>query len=183
MITGWEGELVRLVPIDMDRHLDNATRWINDPVVTHHLVWGDFPMTKLAEKGWFEERSKQHDHEVTFAIETLGGEHIGFTGIFDIQWRHGYGETGTMIGDKEAWGKGYGSDAAKVRTRYAFEVLGLRMLYSGVFESNEGSLRMLKKAGYVECGRRPKRFWKRGKYVDEILLCADREVWRENNTL
>src|ERR1044072_2746781 len=121
MSNGWEGDLVRLVPLDADRHLDNATRWINDPEVSRYLAFGDFPMTKLAEREWFEDKSKNKHHEVTFAIETLGGEHIGFTGIFDIEWRHGYGETGTMIGDKASWGKGYGSDSAKTRTRYAFE--------------------------------------------------------------
>src|SRR5579862_2351773 len=137
MNCGWEGEISRLVPIDIELHLENATRWVNDPEVTRYLIAGDFPMTKLAEREWMERQCKDKESSVTFAIETSEGKHIGFWGIFDIHWRHGTAITGSMIGDKEAWGKGYGSDSARTRSRYAFEVLGLRMLYSGVFEGNE----------------------------------------------
>jgi RimJ/RimL family protein N-acetyltransferase len=175
---GWKGELVRLVPIDPDKHFENAVAWINDPEVTHNILFGDFPMTKLAEREWFDEKSKNKDSEVTFAIETLGGKHIGFSGIFDIHWRYGTANTGTLIGDQDSWGKGFGTDAARTRNRYAFEVLGIRMLYSDVFEGNTRSLGMLKRAGYMECGRRPRRIWKRGAYVDEILLYLDRESWQ-----
>ncbi len=34
MAFGWEGALVRLVPLDKDKHLANAMRWLNDPDVT-----------------------------------------------------------------------------------------------------------------------------------------------------
>lgn len=167
---GWEGELVRLTPLDVDKHLENAFRWMNDPEVTRNLLVGDLPMTRLAEREWFERNSKASDDNVAFAIETLEGEHIGFSGMHRINWRDGVATTGTVIGAVGQWGRGFGSDAARVRTRYAFEVLGLRYLVSAVLEGNERSLGMLKKAGYVECGRYPKRIWKRGRYVDEILL-------------
>ena len=174
---GWEGELVRLVPLDREKHLDNAQRWVNDPEITHNLLIGDFPMTKLAEAEWFDRMSQRGEKEVALAIELLSGEHIGFSGIHAINWKDSTAITGTLIGVQDQWGKGYGSDAARVRTRYAFEVLGLRYLISAVLEGNDRSLAMLKKAGYVECGRYPKRIWKRGRYVDEILLYMTREMW------
>lgn len=174
---GWEGKLVRLAPIDIEKHLDHAVRWINDVEVTQHLIVGDFPMTKLGEREWLENNGKPQDGAATFAIETLDGKHIGFSGIFDIHWRHGTANTGTMIGDKSEWGRGFGTDAARARNAYAFHDLGLRMLYSSVFVGNERSLRMLTKAGYRECGRYPQKVWKRGAYVDEILMYLDRETW------
>jgi RimJ/RimL family protein N-acetyltransferase len=176
---GWEGELVRLVPLDREKHLDNAQRWVNDPEITHNLLIGDFPMTKLAEEDWFNKASQRDEKEISFAIELLSGEHIGFSGMHSIHWKDSSALTGTLIGARDQWGKGYGSDAARVRTRYAFEVLGLRYLISAVLEGNDRSLGMLKKAGYVECGRYPKRIWKRGRYVDEILLYMTREMWIE----
>src|SRR5438045_9048388 len=106
MAYDWEGELVRLAPLDPEKHFDNAVAWINDPEVTNTIVFGDFPMTRLAEREWFDNRSKNSETEVTFAIEMLDGRHIGFSGIFEIQWRHGTAMTGTMLGDKESWGKG-----------------------------------------------------------------------------
>jgi RimJ/RimL family protein N-acetyltransferase len=62
-----------------------------------------------------------------------------------------------------------------VRARYAFEVLGLRLLLSEVMDGNLASLRMLEKAGYREVGRLPRRHWKRGAFRDAILLALERE--------
>ena len=174
---GWEGKLVRLAPVDLDKHLVNAQKWINDPEVTQHLAPGDFPMSMIAEREWMEKAAKGNETEAFFAIELLSGEHIGFTSIFQIDWKNGSGITGSMIGDKNYWSRGFGTDAALVRTTYAFEVICLRYLISATIEGNERSLRMLKKVGYVECGKYPKRIWKRGRFVDENLLYLTKEIW------
>lgn len=170
---------MRLVPIDKERHLENAVRWMNDPEITQNLLMGDLPITRLAEDEWFERNSKANETNVAFAIELLSGEHIGFSGVHNINWKNRSALTGTVIGLQNHWGKGCGTDAARVRTRYCFDVLGLRYLTSAVLEGNERSLRMLQKTGYVECGRYPKMLWKRGRFVDEILLYMTREMWSE----
>ncbi len=77
-----------------------------------------------------------------------------------------------MIGRKDLWSKGLGGDAVKVRNRYAFDVLGLRLLIATVIADNARSLAMLAKAGYQEVGRVPERYWKRGAYRDQILLAV-----------
>ena len=176
MAYGYEGKLVRLVPLDIDRHLDNACRWVNDPEITHHLCIGHYPMTKLAERDWFESRSRTTD-DFSFAIETLDGMHIGFSGLHQIDYRNGVAHTGTFIGIKDEWGKGFGTDSVKVRSRYAFEVLGLRLLLSAVFEGNDRSLKMQTKAGYKIAGTIPDRWWKNGCYRDEIMTYLTREDW------
>ncbi len=177
MAHGWEGEKVRLVPIDTDRMLDNYVRWLNDPEVTQFLLIGDHPLTRLAEREWLEKSERGTDADVVFAIETLDGRHIGTSGIHEIDYRHGTASTGSFIGEMALWGQGYGTDAARVRARYCFEVLGLRMLKSSTLEGNERSLRMQKAAGGEVIGTWPKRYWKRGQWRDEILLCFTRERW------
>jgi RimJ/RimL family protein N-acetyltransferase len=178
MSFGWEGELVRLVPLEKERHLDNFVRWINDPEVTEWLLKGDFPMSRLAEESWFDAAAKGGGEHIVFAIELLDGTHIGSSGIHFIDFRHGAAKTGSLIGAKEHWGKGCGTDAARVRARYCFDVLGLRLLTSGYLDGNERSVRMQQKTGYVECGRIPKRYWKRGAYRDLVMTFLDRERWR-----
>ncbi|MBC7931640.1 MAG: GNAT family N-acetyltransferase [Rubrivivax sp.] len=178
MAYGWEGEKVRLVPLDKEKHAENIVAWLNDPDVTAWTLSGDTPLTRLAE-GEFLDRmcasAGAHPPEILFAVETLeDGRHIGIAGLHRIEYRHGVAITGTIIGAVEFRGKGYGTDAARVRTRYAFEVLGLRMLMSEVFTENEASLRMLVRAGYREVGRIPRRHWKRGAYRDVALLVAER---------
>jgi hypothetical protein len=41
MAYGWEGEKVRLVPLDKERHAENRFAWLNDPEVTVWTLTGD----------------------------------------------------------------------------------------------------------------------------------------------
>jgi RimJ/RimL family protein N-acetyltransferase len=173
---GWEGDKVKLVPLDKARHLENALAWLNDPEITAWTLVGDWPVGRLAEEDWFDKMTRQPpiglEDAVTFAVETLSGNHVGFSGLHFIDWRNRVATTGTILG-RSFWRKGYGSDAARVRNRYAFEALGLRMLLSEVMVDNVGSLRMLQNAGYKEVGRIPRRIWKRGAWRDVAMMCLE----------
>jgi ribosomal-protein-alanine N-acetyltransferase len=180
MAFGWVGEKVRLVPLERERHFDNCVRWMNDPEVTNWTIMGDLPLTRVQEEGFFKKVESGAEDMVVFAIELLETEeHIGVTGVHDIRYRHGTAETGTLIGRKALHGRGLGTDTVAVRTRYAFEVLGLRLLTTHVMAGNEASLRALLKNGYQQCGVLPEWFWKRGAFHDAILLSLRREDWRK----
>ncbi len=176
MVRGWEGEKVRLVPLDKERHFDNAVLWLNDPDLTRWLLVGDFPISRLKEEEWFAKMMQGSETEIGFAVETLSGEHVGFSGIHRIQWQHRTGVTGTLIAPEANWGKGYGADSIRVRTRYAFEVLGLRLLLSEALQGHERSIRALTKAGYQRAGVLPGRYWKRGAFRDALLLYKPRDI-------
>ena len=175
---GWCGDRVRLVPLDEERHFENCVRWMNDPEMTRWTLRGDFPVTALSQREFFRRYSQDSETDVVHAVETLDGEHVGVSGIHAIEWRHGTGMTGTLIGVRDRWGQGLGGDAIRTRSRYAFEVLGLRLLLSEVMAGNEASERALRRAGYVEVGRIPARWWKRGAHRDAIQLCLDEPGWR-----
>jgi hypothetical protein len=72
MAYGYEGEKVRLVPLDFDRHFANLVRWVNDPVVTEWLLVGDYPITARSERDWFDEASQNKPNEVHFAESSRG---------------------------------------------------------------------------------------------------------------
>ncbi len=180
MAFGWQGAKVRLVPLEKERHFENAVRWLNDPEITKWTLVGDFPLTRLQEQEFFERmaRATEQQTDLGFAIETLEEEHIGFAGLHAISYRHGVATSGTIIGRPQLWNRGYGSDAIAVRSRFVFEVLGLRMVMSEVMAENLGSLRALLKNGYREYGRIPGRTWKRGAYRDSVYLVLTREEWQ-----
>jgi RimJ/RimL family protein N-acetyltransferase len=64
----------------------------------------------------------------------------------------------------------------RTRARYAFEVLGLRLLLTEVLADNAASLRALARGGYREVGRFPRRFWKRGAFRDAVYLALERDA-------
>lgn len=172
---GWEGDKVRLVPLDRDKHLGNALKWFNDPEVTRWLETGDWPLTRGAEEEFFSAAERAGKGSVQFAVESLQGEHVGFSGLRSIDWQSRVAVSGSVIGRKDMWNKGIGGDAMRVRNHYAFEVLGLRLLIATVIADNAASLAMLAKAGYEEVGRVPERYWKRGAYRDQIILALHRD--------
>lgn len=165
-IIGLRGAKVALVPPDKSLHLDNALRWMNDPEVVQYLLLTT-GVTRGMEEEWFE-RVQKRDTDFAWAILDEQRRHVGFTGIHAIQWRLRWARTGTVIGAKDTWRKGYGTDAMQVRTRFAFETLGLHRLESEARVDNIGSQRALEKTGYRREGiARKKLFWS-GQWYDTV---------------
>ena len=177
MAFGIEGKLIRLVPLDWDRHGENAYRWVNDPEMTATLLIGDEPLTLIEERAWFESMSSSRT-DVCYAIETLDGRHVGMSALHEVNHRRGTALTGSFIGSLQDRGKGYGAEAVALRTAYAFQTLNLRILYSAYLDGNEASRRMQERVGYKVWGVREQAYWKRGRYVDvhETRLFASE--WR-----
>jgi len=91
--------------------------------------------------------SPQH----TFAIE-FNGEFAGSIGL--VKQNDVYrltAEIGYWLGEP-FWGQGITTKAVKLITEYGFKQLGLIRIYSGVFDFNKASQRVLEKAGFMlEC--------------------------------
>lgn len=57
------------------------------------------------------------------------------------------GEIGYWIGERY-WGNGYGTEAVKLLTHFAFRELQLLRVFASVFSGNKASMRILEKANY-----------------------------------
>lgn len=74
-----------------------------------------------------------------------------------------------MIGEREVWGKGYGTDAIRTRNRFAFEQVGLHRIEGRTFEFNRAMQRVYEKCEYHREGVQRKRLWRNGRWWDMIL--------------
>ena len=54
------------------------------------------------------------------------------------------------IGEKDQWGRGYGTDAIRTLTRFGFEEEGTDLIFGLAYDYNPRSRRAFEKAGYVE---------------------------------
>lgn len=61
-------------------------------------------------------------------------------------------EFGIVIGDKNLWGHGYGSEATRLILEYGFKHLKLHRIQLGVLDFNERALHMYRKLGFIEEG-------------------------------
>jgi len=168
------GKKTILRPIE-ESDLPLCVKWMNDPEVTHFLK-ARMPIMLIAEKKWFEKLADSEDN-VILAITTLDGRCIGVMGIHRIDWVNRTATTGAFIGEKQYWGKGYGTDAKMVLLKYAFDTLGLRKMCSRVYDFNARSLAYSKHCGYTEEGRLKKHVFRDGEYYDVVVLGLFREDW------
>jgi RimJ/RimL family protein N-acetyltransferase len=165
-IIGLKGDRVRLVPPDRALHLENALVWMNDPEVTATLKF-NLGMTRRQEEAFFDRIETNRETDFVWAILDESEAHIGFIGLHGINWRHRRGTGGLVIGAREAWGKGYASDAVRVRTRFAFERLGLHRIDGHSY--NPAMIRVYEKCGYRREGTARKFFFRDGRWHDAAI--------------
>lgn len=71
------------------------------------------------------------------------------------------------------WGCGLMTEAVKTISRYAFNRLQLKRIVSRVFANNEGSVRVLEKAGFHREGTFRKAVLKNNQYIDQLQFALD----------
>lgn len=111
-----------------------------------------------------------------FAIETLGGKHIGNCMYYDIDAARGEAELGIMIGDRDYWGQGYGTDAVTTLLDHVFSTTRLNRIYLNTLDWNIRAQRCFGKCGFVpvdQAKRRNRHF---------VLMEIYRNSWEKHTS-
>ena len=87
---------------------------------------------------------------------------------------------GIHIGERDFWGKGYGTDALRVLLHYGFDELNLQRVSLSVLEGNARAMRSYEKCGFRLEGRERQAWAYDGRRWDEIYMGLLREEWRSN---
>jgi len=168
------GERLSLRPLE-ESDLERCRRWLNNPEARRFLK-RRYPLDAVEEAEWF--RSRDRSSDILLAIVLKDGErHIGNIGLHRIDWPHRCAQTGMIIGEADCRGQGLGHEAKELLLGYAFTDLGLHRVGSSVIDGNTPSIRCLLKSGYREEGRRRKRWWHEGRFVDEVEFGLLAEEW------
>jgi len=158
--------------------------WFNDPEVTRGLMHY-LPFSIEDEEDWFEGMRKRPREEHPFVIEICledGWEAIGNCGLFSIDWRIRQAEFGIVIGAKQHWNKGYGTEALRLIAQHGFTTLNLNRIFLRVYENNPRAIRSYEKAGLSREGRLRQGHYDGGQYVDVLLMSILRTEWQVNNS-
>jgi RimJ/RimL family protein N-acetyltransferase len=168
-----EGELVRLRALERG-DLPTVVGWINDPQVTEYLMF-EPPMSLEDEEVWYSHMLKGRNK--VYAIETKEGRLIGDIGLVGLDWKNRRTDIGIMIGEKDAWSRGYGSDAITVLLKYLFEELNLVRVGLMVDVGHEHAQRCYQRCGFISEGVIRRHRFKNGCHIDSILMSMIREDW------
>jgi RimJ/RimL family protein N-acetyltransferase len=108
-----------------------------------------------------------------FAIETREGRHIGNCTYYGIDSDKGEAELGIMIGDRDYWDKGYGSNAVANLLEYVFGKTKLNRLYLKTLVDNKRAQKCFAKCGFTPYGHLKKDGY------SFILMELNRQEWEK----
>lgn len=180
----FDGQLVRLGPIDFENDPVIESRWTHHPDFLRSLT-GDwvYPRSPEQIKKQYEATEKECEDSKSqyyFAIRLKEDDRLlGFATIYWIQWNHGTGIFRLAIGDPADRQKGYGGEALAMLLRFCFNELNLYRLSTVIAEYNLVAQQMLEKAGFkIEVIRREAlhRDGRRWDFYHYGLLAQD---WRQ----
>lgn len=163
-------ERLYLEKLDASHISEEYAAWMRDQDVLKYLTGRSAPYT-LEELQDFVAQVNASDGDHLFGIFLkTDHRHIGNIKVSHADPVHKHAEIGLVIGLKEMWGKGYGSEAIGLVTKYAFEKLGLNKLMAGMVATNVGSYKAFLKAGYRKVGELKRHNFVNGQYVDALLM-------------
>jgi len=114
-----------------------------------------------------------------YAIRTLAEDRlIGTVGLGEIEWSNAAAWLSIGIGQRDDWGKGYGTDALRLILGYAFRELNLYRLTLTVLAYNERAIRLYERAGFQREGVFREFGQRDGRRYDMYLYGLLRPEWQ-----
>jgi diamine N-acetyltransferase len=167
------GTNVYLRPVEPEE-AGRIVPWFNDPEVTRFILRSR-PMT-VAEEVEYLQKLRGSDTDLSLGIVLREkDELIGMVGMHHIDARNRHASFGISIGEKQHWGKGYGTEATGQMMRYAFQTLNLNRLWLHVYEYNPRAIHIYEKLGFRVEGRLRQDTFRDGRYWDTIVMGVLRE--------
>ncbi|HZK17280.1 MAG: GNAT family protein [Anaerolineaceae bacterium] len=163
-------------------------KWVNDPDVCENLEQTTV-LNRVHEEAWFENVSKGPSEELPLVIEVRqetenaegnGWVAIGNIALIDIHQVNRSAEIGIMIGEKNYWDRGFGTEAMRRMCQYGFDELNLHRIFLRVFEGNQRGIKAYQKAGFVYEGTMRQARYHLGRYWDVDFMGIIKSEWTAN---
>jgi RimJ/RimL family protein N-acetyltransferase len=172
-----EGRLVVLRHHRPD-DLPHVRRWYRDPALARLTRYSLHPMTDEEIDRFFHGRLLSPE-SVAYAIELRDSRRlIGLTTFSNLDPDNGSVTFHISIGEADAWGQGYGTEATRLMLQLAFERIGLHRVGLSVFSFNERAVRSYQKAGFRLEGRAREAIVRDGARFDELTMGILAPEWR-----
>jgi len=163
-----EGKTVDLRPLSLEDVSDTYVGWLNDAEVcefnSHHV----YPNTHELAVEYVTRVRSQKDDLVLAVIAKDTKKHIGNISLQNINPVNRSAEFAILMGDKGSWGKGIGTEAAKLIVKHGFEQLNLHRIYCGTSEENIAMQKLAIALGFQQEGVRKDGMYKNGAFRDII---------------
>jgi len=172
------GERVYLRPME-ERDVADRVRWFNDPRICLTLGMDFPPVSEVGTRQWLQRAALNNRRKDFIICLRADNRPIGSIGLRDINWRHSKAETYLAVGEREAWGKGYGKEAQRLLLEYSFVQLGLNRLYLYTLVENERMVRLNQGLGFAVEGTLRSDVFDHSEYRDRVVMGITAAVYKK----
>jgi RimJ/RimL family protein N-acetyltransferase len=143
--------------------------WANDPAL-RELTGEVLPMSMKRATEFLENLHTEKDRVWFSVVLTENDRLIGEAGLLRMfhPWRTT--DLTLIIGEKDCWGKGYGTEAILLLLDYAFGFLNFHRVAVGVVGFNERALHFYKKVGFKKEGIQRDGYYYNHEYHDFVMM-------------
>lgn len=177
-----EGVVLRTIEEDDLPFLRDA---INDPDVRRYLP-SRVPLNLDGEREFYEEVIVGDEDTLNLLIwgedpdAESGERRAGTIGVHGLGSVDGSCEIGLFL-VPEAWGEGFGTEASRLVTDWAFAERGRHRVVARVIDGNEASARIWDKLGFRREATFREAAFQDGEYVDQHLYAVLEHEWRNGD--
>ena len=153
-------------------------RWYADPEIARLARYQQTPMRPDEIERFFAARAVGPEALSMAVHERSSGRLIGTCAFSQLDADNGSALFHITIGESDAWGHGFGTEATQLMVDHAFGSLGLHRIALFVFEFNERAIRAYRRTGFVVEGRSRESVWRDGQWWDELAMSILDSDWR-----
>ena len=153
-------------------------RWYSDPEIARLARYQEAPMRPEEIERFFAGRVVG-DGALAMAIHERATDRlVGTCAFSQLDGDNGSALYHITIGEKDAWGRGFGTEATQLMLDHAFGALGLHRIALFVFEFNERAIATYRRCGFVVEGRARESIFRDGRWWDELAMSVLERDWR-----
>ena len=180
----WFPDVLIGTHVVLRRHVsDNLAafqRWYSDAEVSRLTRYQDGPMRPEEIERFFVARALGAE-ALSLAVHVRETDRlIGTCALSQLDSDNGSALYHITIGEKDTWGRGYGTEATRLMLDHAFGTLNLHRIGLTVFEFNERAIRSYRSCGFVVEGRAREAIWRDGRWWDELSMSVLHSDWAES---
>lgn len=149
--------------------------WRKDDEIWQGVLGEKYFVSSEYEKQWVADAIKSKNEIKLGVCVKETDELIGLASIVAMDLINRSARSQILIGQKDCWGKGFGSQAVELLLGFAFLERGLERMWVRILETNKASIALHEKIGYQREGVMRKAAYKNGKFQNVVVLSLLRE--------
>lgn len=160
----------------------------SDDALSSFLINDNIPisseevLSQWKEEGYLNSDEEYLKKDLLYVIKlTTTSDLMGFVYLSWINKTHERAELEITLRNSKVLGKGYGSEAIKLLTEYAFNRLCLTRLYLYVLDYNHRAIKCYEKCGFVKEAELRKHHKYKNEYHSVIMMGLNKEDWLDSD--